>query len=136
MGKALCPILGHSTISVLLTNVGRTRVKWEIPAEPPLGRATWSRRLKPAARTGKLWFIRDFREAYSRSLMTRDQPGRRFLRAGAGGLEAGRLWLIALRATEGGAVRGRKLPCFKHLRSFRALNPPRRSRFLYPGNRG
>ena len=84
----------------------------------------------------KLRFIREFREAYSRSPPIRERLGRRFRRAGVGGLEAGRLRVVPTRAAVGGAVSGRKLACFKHLRCFRPLDPRRRSRFLYPGIRG
>ena len=81
-------------------------------------------------------FIRDFREAYSRNPLIRERLGRRFHQTGVGGEEAGRLKLLHPRAVAGGAVSGHKLLCLKHLRSFRALDPPRRSRFLYPGIRG
>ncbi len=84
----------------------------------------------------ELRFIREFREAYSRSPLIRERLARRFRRAGFGGLEAGRLRLVRPRAAEGGAVSGRKLLCFMHLRSFRALDPRRRNRFIYPGIRG
>lgn len=78
------------------------------------------------------WFIREFREAYSRCHLFREWFGRRFRRAGVGGQEADRLRLARPRAPESGPVSGRKLLCFKHLRTFKGLDPVRRSRFLYP----
>ena len=108
------------------------------------------RALKPGGRVGMnvfrtaehnpafhyLRFIREFREAYSCSPLIRERLGRRFRRAGVVGHEAGRLKVIRPGAAEGGPVSGRKLLCFKHLRSLRALDPRRRSRFLYPEIRG